>query len=205
MSAPKRTEGGQSNRTQIVIGLLGAFALVAAAIIAYFAAIRPVQISAEYTQTAEARATANSATLTAIAPSPSAVSPGTITPRPTPSTAARILVPSDGAEVAARTEFEGTISSLAPGERAFLCVATSAGKPLFPQGELIPSGGRWATTATLQTPGGQYQAFVALTVSEEAAAIMSDPHFGISGMDGLPADTFVISPVITVTSQHATP
>jgi len=185
-----------TNRTQVIVGILAALAIVGAAIIAYFAAIRPVQIAAEYTQTAEARATTNWARPTAT--DPAVTSEEIPTSYPTPNVQARILTPPDDTVVPSRIGVEGTISSFEEPFHAFLCVAPSPGNPIFPQGEILPINGKWTVHATFQTSGAQYQAFVVFTVSEEAQKRLADPHVGISGMDSLPDGAFVISPIITV-------
>jgi len=188
----------QTRKDGILVAFIGALALVVVGIIGYFAAIAPVQISIHATQTAEKGAeTRSSYTLTTALPS-STTSPATQVTLPALPEAA-ILSPRSGDVVSLHQLLEGSVSSIPPGIRVFLCVRASApGGLIYPQGE-IDSSGEWEMMVTFQTSRAAYETYVVAASTQEASTIMAEGHFALAGMAELPPDVTMISAAVAVT------
>jgi hypothetical protein len=113
---------------------------------------------------------------------------------------AQINYPEDGATVEKFVTVGGTISGLKGGEKAFLCVKSTAfGRLIFPQAELFPdANGRWSASAIYSSIGYRYETFVATAPDTEAAQVLGDGYHRSYGMRSLPESSSVVGPVITV-------
>ena len=111
-----------------------------------------------------------------------------------------ITAPSDGAAVAQTVAVKGTLLSLAPGQRAFLLMRSTAfGRRYFPAQEIMPDAtGHWAMDAQYATAGYTYETFVAATQNTASAQALSDQTNRVNGLTALPDETAIISPVIRV-------
>lgn len=115
-------------------------------------------------------------------------------------TAAQIYYPEDGAVVEKFVAVKGTISGLNSGEKAFLCIKSTAfGRLIFPQGELLPdANGQWSVSAIYSSIGYRYETFVAIARDTEAAQLLGDGYHRSYGMRSLPESSSILGPVITV-------
>lgn len=113
---------------------------------------------------------------------------------------AHIDHPQDGATVEKLVTVKGTIAGLRPGQKAFLCIKSTAfGRLIFPQGELLPDrNGRWSVSAIYASKGYRYETFVASALDAEAVQVLGDGYNRSYGMRSLPAGSFIIGPVVAV-------
>lgn len=194
----------QGLKVAIIVAAISGIAVIIGAIINYFGATAPVQLSISATQTAERLATITAPTASPDPATPPPLTASTASPIPTASKPpqlpeATIFSPQQLAKVTERAAVEGSVSSIAPGIRVFLCVRASApGGRIYPQAEVTLSG-NWAIDVVFQTSGALYDVFVLAASSEDSIARLSDPHYKAAGMVELPPDASIISNVVTVT------
>ncbi|MFZ1473781.1 MAG: hypothetical protein WAV79_12750, partial [Anaerolineae bacterium] len=111
-----------------------------------------------------------------------------------------VTSPADGAAVGQTIAVKGTLSSLAPGQRAFLVTRSTAfGRRFFPIKEIAPdAAGRWAMDAQYATPGYSYETLVVATQNPASAQALSSQANRVNGLTALPDETAIISPVLRV-------
>jgi serine/threonine-protein kinase len=111
-----------------------------------------------------------------------------------------VTSPADGAAVGQTVAVKGTLSSLAPGQRAFLVTRSTAfGRRYFPAQEIMPDAtGQWGMDVQYATAGYTYETFVVATQNTAAAQALSDQTNRVNGLTALPDETAIISPVMRV-------
>jgi serine/threonine protein kinase len=133
----------------------------------------------------------------------------TITPTKTPQStdtpvpqypSASFTYPQNKDSVGWKVNVSGYISGLEPGYRAFMCIqSTVFGELIWPQGEILPdSTGYWVVEGVYQSVGYDYRSFVVITNNHDSAEKLADQYYRAMGMNELPPDTTVISPIIVV-------
>jgi len=115
-------------------------------------------------------------------------------------TLSTIRYPGDGESVGKLVTVRGSISRLAPNQRAFLCVKSKAfGRLIYPQGELLPTeNGQWSVSAIYASVGYEYETFVVIAESSEAVKGIDASYSRLYGLRSLPANSFVASSLVTV-------
>lgn len=121
------------------------------------------------------------------------------------STSARIISPEDGENVGRVCVVVGQISDLAPRQRAFLVIRSTAkefGARVYPQGSINPGKkGRWSVRGIYGTSNYAYRTYVVMTANPDSAQVLADESSGLYGLKELPNETEIISPIITVNRQ----
>lgn len=130
----------------------------------------------------------------------------TLAPTSTPvpiSPSASITYPRNGGTVGWKIDVRGEIHGLKPGWRAFMCIqSTVFGELIWPQGEIFPdSSGNWVVLGVYQSVGYDYKSFVVITNNDNSAEMLADQYYRAGGMNTLPVDTTIISPIIVVTRK----
>lgn len=111
--------------------------------------------------------------------------------------------PEDGAVVDKLVRVKGSISGLDPGQRAFLCIKSTAfGRLVFPQGEILPdAGGAWSAMGIYSSVGYKYETFVVIASTQEAARMLGDSYHRSYGMPSLPEGSAIVGSMVTVERQ----
>ena len=131
---------------------------------------------------------------------------GNNTISPSPSSAeSQIFSPEDGDNVGRVCIISGQIFGLAPQQKAFLVVHSTAqefGSRVYPQGSIIPGeGGKWFVRGIYGTPNFAYRTYVVVTADQDSAQVLADESSRLNGLKELPSETEIISSIITVNRQ----
>jgi len=117
----------------------------------------------------------------------------------------RIISPKDGDSVGRVCTVSGQIFGLAPHQKAFLVVHSTAqefGSRLYPQGSITPGeGGKWFVRGIYGTPNFAYRTYVVVTANPDSAHVLADESSRLTGLKELPSETEIISSIITVNRQ----
>ena len=111
--------------------------------------------------------------------------------------------PEDGAVVGKLVRVRGSISGINPGQRAFLCIKSTAfGRLVFPQGEILPgAGGAWSAMGIYASVGYKYETFVVMASTQDAARMLGDSYNRSYGMPSLPEGSAIVGSIVTVERQ----
>lgn len=122
-----------------------------------------------------------------------------------PPVRARIVSPKDGENVGRVCIVFGQIFDLAPHQKAFLVIHSTAqefGKRVYPQGIINPGdGGKWSVRGIYGTPNYAYRTYVVMTANPDSARVLADESSRLNGLKDLPDETEIISSIITVNRE----
>ncbi|HEX7183924.1 MAG TPA: toll/interleukin-1 receptor domain-containing protein [Thermoanaerobaculia bacterium] len=110
-----------------------------------------------------------------------------------------IVSPRDGEKVGKCVKVRGVLSGLGSGQRAFLCIKNRE-STIYPRGELFPNpDGQWSFEAV--SSHHDFETFVVISTSSEAAEVLSDRNTREHGLRLLPKEASITGPVVSMKRQ----
>jgi hypothetical protein len=114
---------------------------------------------------------------------------------------AEIASPQDGAIVTKSQLVTGRLYGLTSHEQAFLVIQSAApefSKRIYPQAPISPGeNGLWSAQGIYATPNYPYRTYIVVTDDPESVQVLASKVSRAKGLDQLPRDTRIISPIIT--------